>query len=100
MKIAYRRQAFDVHNRSAIEEEIKRRGFDPILINDPPAYRYPPHEHPETKLLVFLKGAMQVTVEEESFQCGPGDELIIPGNQTHSALTGSEGCSFYWSEKL
>jgi len=43
---------------------------------------------------------MKVRVHNEDFNCYPGDKLIIPGNCEHSALVGSEGCSFFWSEKL
>ena len=81
---------------SAIHDE----GFDPLLITDPPGAKYPPHTHPETKLLAFLRGSMEVTVKGERFNCKPGDRVLIPGNTEHSALVGPDGCDFFWSEKL
>ncbi len=85
-------------------EEIKRRiekeGFDPILFSNGPGEVYSPHSHPETKLLVFLDGTMEVTVDGKKYQCNRGDKLVIPGNITHSAIAGGKGCTFFWSEKL
>ncbi len=43
---------------------------------------------------------MEVKVGEETFQCKPGDKLIIPGDTKHSAIVGHDGCEFFWSEKL
>jgi len=96
----YSKQAFKNLSRAEIEKQIVREGFDPVLIHDHPGFYYSPHEHPETKLLVFLDGSMEVSVGEMSFECQPGDKLIIPGNTTHSARVGPQGCLFYWSEKI
>lgn len=82
-----------------IEESIRQDGFEPKLFNDPAGFVYPPHHHKETKLLAFLEGAMEVTVEKEIFNCSAGDKLIIPANIQHAALVGPQGCSFYWSER-
>ena len=86
--------------RDKMEKAVKEDGFEPFLISDPPGTTYPPHTLPETKLLAFLSGEMEVKVQEKSFSCSPGDRLIIPGNVEHSALVGPEGCQFFWSEKL
>lgn len=83
-----------------IEEAIRREGFEPLRISDPPGHAYPSHRHPETKLLAFLRGTMTVRVGEASFRCTPGDKVVIPGNVEHSAVVGPEGCVFFWSEKL
>jgi quercetin dioxygenase-like cupin family protein len=82
-----------------IAEEIKREGFHPIRIVDAPGAVYPVHSHPETKLLAFLEGEMEVRVGETLYHCEPGDKLFIPGNVEHSAKAGPRGCIFYWSEK-
>jgi len=86
--------------RDKMEKAVKEDGFEPFLISDPPGTTYLPHTHPETKLLAFLTGEMEINVQEKSFSCSPGDRLIIPGNVEHSALVGPEGCQFFWSEKL
>lgn len=83
-----------------IEGKIKEEGFTPIKFSDPPGYTYFQHSHAETKLLAFLTGSMEVKVGEQAFKCKQGDKLVIPGNTPHSAVVGTHGCSFFWSEKL
>lgn len=87
-------------DQDRIAGEIRKEGFDPLLIDDPPGHLYPRHRHATTKLLVFLRGAMDVEVAGESYRCSAGDKLLIPGNVEHSAVVGPEGCLFFWSEKL
>lgn len=79
---------------------ISDEGFDPLLISDPPGRLYPPHSHPEIKLLAIVKGSMKVTMSGETFSCGPSDRLLIPGNIEHAAQVGPDGCTFFWSERL
>src|SRR5258708_7834465 len=61
-----------------IREKIVEDGFDPIRIVDPPDRVYPPHRHAETKLLAFLEGEMDVTVQSGHYHCKPGDKLLVP----------------------
>lgn len=83
-----------------IAEDIRKEGFDPILITNEPGFVYAEHKHPETKLLVFLKGGMCVTVAGKHYQCRSGDKLIVSGDTEHSAIVDPNGCTFYWSEKI
>ena len=39
-------------------------------------------------------------VGDNTFNCSPGDKVVIPGNVEHEATAGPEGCVFFWSEKL
>lgn len=96
----YQARFYKTTDREQIAEEVRQEGFDPVYISDPPGRVYDPHRHPETKLLVFLQGSMEVKVKGQKFDCRPGDKLIIPGNIEHSAVAGPEGCAFFWSEKL
>lgn len=86
------------------EEEIKKKvveeEYEPIRFTNGPGDIYNIHKHPETKLLVFIKGDMCVTVAGKHYNCEVGDKLIIPGNVEHSAKVGDSGCTFLWSEKL
>jgi quercetin dioxygenase-like cupin family protein len=86
--------------QTEIRQRILAAGFDPIQINDPAGHVYPPHHHPETKLLAFLNGGMEVHVADQTYQCVAGDRLLIPGNVEHSARVTTEGCVYFWSEKL
>lgn len=96
----YQAQFYKTLDKDRIAEEVQEEGFEPVLITDPPGRLYAPHRHAEKKLLVFLQGSMEVTVKGQKFACKPGDKLIITGNIEHSAVAGSEGCTFFWSEKL
>ncbi|MEX0616321.1 MAG: AraC family ligand binding domain-containing protein [Candidatus Woykebacteria bacterium] len=83
-----------------IAESVKAEGFNPIRFSNATGDSYSPHKHPETKLLAFLKGNLEVKVGGEDFQCKAGDKLVVPGNTLHSSVAGPEGCEFFWSEKL
>lgn len=96
----YYKQFYKDLQESEIEKSIKDEGFDPMKYSNGPGDVYPPHSHPETKLLAFLEGSMEVKVGEETFQCIKGDKIIIPGNTPHSAVVGPSGCTFFWSEKM
>ena len=84
----------------AVLEGLRREGWDPIPIADPPGYAYPLHSHAATKLLAILSGSMEVTVAGETYQCLPGDQVVIPGGVEHAARVGPDGCRFFWSEQL
>jgi len=100
-KFIYKKGFFQEKNsREEIIKAIKEEGFNPILISDKPNFIYEIHQHPEAKLIVCLKGSMQVKVQGEEFTFQPGDKLLIPGNTLHSAVVGKNGCVFYWSEKI
>lgn len=96
----YRPKYYKRLDEEKIRQDIKKEGFSPILISDPPGRVYYPHKHPETKLLAILSGGMKVEVGKEAYRLSVGDKLIIPGNVEHSAVVGEEGCVFFWSEKL
>ncbi|MBI2051340.1 AraC family ligand binding domain-containing protein [Candidatus Roizmanbacteria bacterium] len=83
-----------------IAKKLQEEGFDPIRFENNPGYIYPRHKHPETKLLAFLKGSMEVKVGGETYYCEAGDKLIVPGDTLHSAVVGPHGCEFFWSEKM
>jgi quercetin dioxygenase-like cupin family protein len=96
----YSKNFYKGKSEQEIIQDIEREGFDPIPITNVPGYVYPLHKHPETKILVFLKGGMRVTTLNKTFDCKPGDKLIIPGNTPHKAIVENEGCTFFWSEKI
>ena len=87
-------------DEQAVLMELRQDGWDPAAFSNPPGFVYPPHQHPETKLLAFLDGSMEVTVEDRTYRCAAGDKLVIPGMLEHAATVGAEGCTFFWSEQL
>ncbi len=97
--VRYEPQAFTNLDEVSVHATVEREGWAPLLIHDPPGTVYPPHHHPEAKLLVFLRGSMEVKVGGAVYRCLPGDKLIIPGGIEHAALVGPNGCVFFWSEQ-
>ena len=94
----YRANFYKDLTPAQINQKVVEEGFTPIRIVDPPGQVYPPHQHAETKLLAFLEGAMDVTVQGKQYACKAGDKLLIPGNIEHSAVVRSSGCVYFWSE--
>lgn len=86
-------------DKDCILQELRAEGYVPLLINNKAYFKYEPHVHPEQKLIVIISGNLQLTVEEEIFQCEMGDKIVIPPYLEHSAIVGEKGCSFFWSEK-
>ena len=87
-------------SQEKIKQQMQKEGFSPLVVKDKPGFVYKPHKHAETKYLVCLEGAMQVTFNSKTYDFEPGDKLIIKGNTTHEALVGDKGCVFLWSEKI
>lgn len=96
----YYKSFYSGKTEAEIEKNIEEEGFTPLKYENGPGDIYPLHQHPETKLLAFLSGSMEVKVGEETFNCEKGDKLLIPGNTPHSAVVGPTGCTFFWSEKM
>ena len=80
----YQAKFYKKIDKDRIAEEVEREGFDPVCITDPPARVYSSHHHAETKRLVFLGGTMEVTVGDRTYDCKPGDKLIIPAGALHA----------------
>jgi mannose-6-phosphate isomerase-like protein (cupin superfamily) len=96
----YQQQFYKFLTEEEIAKKIREEGFDPLRINDPGGRIYHLHQHPETKLLAFLNGSMEVIVNGITYHCRKGDKLIIPGHTPHAARVGDLGCEFFWSEKI
>lgn len=96
----YSPQFYKNFSKKQIAETIIEEGFDPFEIFDEPGFVYSEHKHPETKILAFIEGSMDIKFGGRTYHCTPGDKVIIPGNTLHAAKVGKDGCRFFWSEKL
>jgi quercetin dioxygenase-like cupin family protein len=99
-QVRYEPGAYADLDRTRTLAAVRADGWEPAVFADPPGAVYPPHRHPETKLLAFLAGSMDVRVAGCAYRCGPGDKLVIPGGVEHAALVGPDGCTFVWSEQV
>jgi len=93
------KNSYKNQSESQIQYAIEIEGFHPVKIANSLGYVYSTHSHPETKLLAILSGSMEVEAGGKKYYLEKGDKLIIPGNITHRAVVGKDGCSFFWSEK-
>ena len=96
----YQAKFYKTIDREKIEEDIRKEGFDPLIVSNTPGFVYEKHQHQATKLLAFLKGSMNVKVGDKIHHCEPGDKLVIPGNTLHESVVNRTGCTFFWSEKV
>lgn len=49
----------------------------------PPNHSSPKHEHPNSQVLVVLKGRLAIITEDDEEVINEGDCVYIPGNETH-----------------
>jgi quercetin dioxygenase-like cupin family protein len=49
----------------------------------PPGHASPKHSHPNTQVLVVLKGRLGVTTDSGKAELGEGDAVYIPGDEEH-----------------
>ena len=96
----YDRRMFAGAGVDAIRESIERDGWSPIVIDDRPRAVYPEHAHEAAKLLVFLRGSMEVETGDQRYNCTPGDRPVISGSMRHAARVGQDGCTFFWSAQV
>jgi mannose-6-phosphate isomerase-like protein (cupin superfamily) len=96
----YQRGLYSEIDQTDIRQRVMDEGWIPYVIDEPPGYAYAPHRHEEAKLIVILRGEMDVTLESETIHCRPGDKLTIPGGMEHAAVMGAEGCAYFWSEQV
>jgi len=49
----------------------------------PPHHASPKHDHPNSQVLIVLKGKLTITTDTEEAVLGEGDTIYIPGNEPH-----------------
>lgn len=58
-----------------------------------PASVIPPHNHPHEQMSVVLEGSLEMTLDGETREIGPGDVVAIPTNATHGVMVGPSGAT-------
>ena len=51
----------------------------------------PAHHHVNEQCVVVLEGGIELTVDGQVHNLGPGQGCIVPSNAVHSAVIGDEG---------
>ncbi|MGQ9663133.1 MAG: cupin domain-containing protein [Kiritimatiellia bacterium] len=49
----------------------------------PPHHSSPRHEHPNTQVLMVLKGRLVISTDTEQQELGEGDTVYLPGGEPH-----------------
>ena len=62
------------------------------LVDLAPHATIPPHSHPHEQLGIVVSGRMELTVDGETREVGPGDVYVVPGGVMHSVRMGAEPC--------
>ena len=52
----------------------------------------PEHSHPHEQGGFVLEGLLRLTVAGETWDLGPGDAYVLPGDTLHGATVGPDGC--------
>ena len=66
-------------------------GVSAYLVNAPPGRGPRLHRHPYDKVAFVKEGRGRWTVNDESFEAGPGDILVIKAGEIHTFLNIGDG---------
>jgi quercetin dioxygenase-like cupin family protein len=89
----------------AVEVGWREEGFSFGVFRDPPGQEWNDFVHHTDEYVLVAKGKLQISVGQESAECGPGDLVRIPREVSHSLKTISDGGSVWlygygnWDDK-
>jgi len=91
-----RRGTFDELPVSEPFAGLRRRTIDAAksTVNEysfEPGASFPIHRHPEEQVTLVLDGTVELTVEGESAQLGPGGWSVVGGDVEHGITAGPRG---------
>lgn len=61
------------------------------LVDLAPGAVIPSHSHPHEQMGMMVRGAMAMTIADETRQVHAGDIYIVPGGISHSVIVGDAG---------
>lgn len=98
MKSGYFKHFYKGNTEEEIKKSIEDEGFKPLRVQNTSNYEYDPHQHASIKVLAFLSGSMEVSVDGTIYHCAKDDRVVIASNAVHAANVGEGGCEFFWAE--
>ena len=48
--------------------------------------RIPTHQHPQEQTGYLVSGRTRLTIDDQTYECNPGDSWCIPGNAKHATF--------------
>ncbi len=74
-----------------MRQRLESEGYSVFEWSDAPGTVYGPHAHAEDQSHWIISGALELTVDGESYMLRAGDRDFLPANTTHSAfVSGNE----------
>ncbi len=74
----------DPIDASLVAAEWRERGYDCHEFNDPPGQRWEDFVHRTNEVVTVLEGRLEIEIDGERLEAGPGDEVFIPKHARHS----------------
>ena len=68
------KQKILVYGKNTLMEELKMKK----------GARIPTHEHPQEQTGYLVSGKTRLTINDQTYDCNPGDSWCIPGNTKHA----------------
>ena len=81
-----------------IKEDLKKDGYQPLLITEAPNDFLASHIHAASHILVVVDGEMKVKLKDEEIIMKPGDKITLGSHVEHAAYFGQKGCKYFWIE--
>lgn len=76
----------DIPVASELRQILEAEGYSVFEWSDPPRTSYAPHEHDEDQSHWIINGALELTVNGETYTLRAGDRDFLPAHTTHSAF--------------
>ncbi|MBN2061754.1 MAG: cupin domain-containing protein [Deltaproteobacteria bacterium] len=83
---------YDEHGYGQVMDKIKRKTLvygERTLLTEfllEKGAVLPAHKHPNEQTGYLVSGRIVLKIENEDYECNPGDSWCIPGNADHSAV--------------
>mgnify|MGYP000568842790 CR=1 FL=1 len=77
----------------AVAESWRKRGYSCHNFTDPPGHEWNNFVHSTNELLTVVEGRLELTLDGEKMDVGPGDEVFIPRDILHSVKNVHGGTS-------
>jgi quercetin dioxygenase-like cupin family protein len=73
-------------NARQLKEILETEGYSVFEWSDSPGTTYEPHAHEEDQSHWIISGALQLTVEGQTYTLEAGDRDFLPARTTHAAF--------------
>lgn len=78
-------------DQAAVAASWRDRGYSCHLFSDPPGQEWNGFVHAANELVSVLDGELELTIGDDRYTAGPGDEVFIPRDAVHSVRNISTG---------